>query len=85
MLAVERIIEEDRDFEKELMDSDKKVEWQKEEEEIREAKYNRKYKELRKNGESLKYLRREFLERTKFGTGVRAMAKVRCGHMEEDN
>lgn len=66
------------------MDRDKKVEWQIKEEEIREAKYNRKYKELVKDAESPKYLRKKFLEKTKFGIGVRTLVKVRCGNMEED-
>lgn len=83
MLTIDTLTEENGSFEEELMDRERKVEWQMEEGRIREAKYNKRYKKLKEDGETPKYLRKKFLERTKFGTGVRALAKLRC--MEEDN
>lgn len=37
-----------------------------------------------KDGEPPKYLRKKFLEKIKFVTGVRVLVKIRCGNMEED-
>lgn len=86
VLAIDTLIEENRSFEEELMDRERKVEWQIKEGKSREAKYNKRYKKLEEDGETPKYLRKKFLERTKFGTGGRALAKKgRCGNMEEDN
>ena len=83
--AIDRLVEENRGFEMELMDRDRKVDWQIDEERIRNAKYNKKYKEMRGDGERPKYLRKKFLENTKWGERIRALAKIRCGNMEEDN
>lgn len=38
---------------------------------------------MKEDGEIPKYLKKKFLERTKFGIG--ALTKLRCGNMEEDN
>lgn len=83
--VIDRLANEDRGFEKELIDRDRKVDWQIEERKIREAKYNRKYKELKGEGESPRYLRKKFIDKTRIGVGIRALARLRCGNMEEDN
>lgn len=85
VLTIDTLTEENGSFEEELMDRERKIEWQMEEGRIREAKYNKRYKKLKEDGETPKYLRKKFLERIKFGTGVRALAKLRCGNMEDDN
>ncbi|EZA51143.1 hypothetical protein X777_10435, partial [Ooceraea biroi] len=56
-----------------------------EEEKIREAKYNKIYKEIRWAGVSPRYLRQENIVRKGFGAGIRALVRVRCGNMEEYN
>ena len=63
------------------------IQRQEEESRLQEARYNRKYKEIGvKSGEAgPKYLNMESLNKIKGGEGIRALANLRCGNMEEAN
>jgi len=52
---------------------------------ISEARYNKMYKEILAEESIPRYLMREILEKTNQGEGVRALARLRCGNMEEWN
>jgi len=52
---------------------------------ISKAKYNRRHKEILAEGSIPRYLMRGNLEKTNQGEGVRALARLRCGNMEEWN
>jgi len=54
-------------------------------ESIREARYNKKYKELGLAADKPRYLREENLERLWIREEIRALIRTRCGNMEEDN
>lgn len=56
-----------------------------EEGKLREARYNRKYKELNEIGDKPKYLEgRNGMDR-KDGMAIRTIIRLRCGNMEEEN
>lgn len=46
---------------------------------VREAKYDKKYKEVSEATTKLRYLEKERLGKTKSGMGIRALVKLRCG------
>jgi len=52
---------------------------------ILEARYNRNYKEILAEGRVPRYLMRVSVEKTNLGEGLRALARLRCGNMEEWN
>jgi len=52
---------------------------------ISEARYNRRYKEILAEGSIPRYLMRGNLEKTNLEEGVRVLARLRCGNMEEWN
>lgn len=58
---------------------------QREEGKIREAKYNKRYKEIILEGSKIKYWERVGELNREGGRGIRALARARCGNMEEEN
>lgn len=52
---------------------------------IREARYNSKYKDILLSEEKPQYLKEGNLDKLNYGYKIRALIKVRCGNMEEDN
>lgn len=52
---------------------------------IKEARYNKKYKELEKGIGKPGYLKKESLEKIEIGDRIRALIRIRCGNMEENN
>ncbi|KYN11380.1 hypothetical protein ALC57_16457 [Trachymyrmex cornetzi] len=69
---VSEIRKRDRDIQIQVLDN-----------KIREAKYNKKYKEIGTDRPS--YLLKENLNKIMKGDGVRGLVRVRCGNMEEYN
>lgn len=63
----------------------KDIQLQIEDEKIREARYNKRYKEIDKGREKPKYLSLDSIDRETRGDEIRALVKIRCGNMEEDN
>jgi len=52
---------------------------------ILEARYKRYYKKILAKGRGPRYLLRGNLEKTNLGEGIRALARLRCGNLEEWN
>lgn len=52
---------------------------------IREAKYNREYGEMVALGKLPKYLEKANLDKSDNWKAILALAKMRCGNMEEQN
>lgn len=52
---------------------------------ILKAKYNKKYKEVSAGEKGPRYLRKENLDEISRKDEVRALIKIRCGNMEQDN
>lgn len=67
------------------MGREKDVQKQMEESKIREAKYNKKYKNIEVDGRRPKYLEKYYSGKGEFGMGVRALISLRCGNMEHGN
>lgn len=68
-----------------LMGREKDVQKQMEESKIREAKYNKKYKNIEVDGRRPKYLEKYYSGKGEFGMGVRDLISLRCGNMEHGN
>lgn len=49
------------------------------------TKYNKRYKEIKKEEGSLIYLRKENLDRLRMGKRVRTLAKLKCENMIKMN
>lgn len=43
------------------------------------------YKDVKVEREGLKYLEKKLWEKGKYGVEIRALLRVKCGNMEEDN
>lgn len=52
---------------------------------IDRSKYNKRYKEIKVKEEDPKYLQRVNLNKLRMGKGVRALIKLRCGNLKEEN
>jgi len=50
---------------------------------LEEARYNTRYKEILAEGRVPRYLMRDRIERIELRDGVRALARLRCGKMEQ--
>ncbi|KMQ97412.1 hypothetical protein RF55_2255 [Lasius niger] len=70
---------------KEVGKRDWEVQRQVEECKIKEAKYNKKYKDLEPLLEGPRYLRKVCLDKGNTGDNVRALLRLRCGNMEDRN
>jgi len=84
-VAIDGMVKTERNLIKELKNRDRDTQKQWEESRISEARYNKKYKEIKKAGIVPKYLRLESKKETQKGKGTRALMKLRCGNMEEEN
>lgn len=76
---------EERNLVKELRNRDRDTQRQREASLIRDANYNKKCKECVEEGIMPRYLERERIEDLRDGRGVRALIRLRCDNMEEDN
>lgn len=85
LAAVNSMAIEERNLVKELGNKDRDTQRQREAGLIRDANYNKKYKECVEEGIMPRYLERERIEDLRDGRGVRALIRLRCGNMEEDN
>lgn len=56
-----------------------------EDEKIRNAKYNKRYKALEMGNAKPSFLRKEILDRYMYGDEIRALIKIRCGNLEDNN
>jgi len=76
-----------RDISKKLEIRDRDIQIQEEESRINNARYNARYKEggIDRIGLKPTYLNRNSLAKRRDGTGVRALVRLRCGNMEENN
>lgn len=83
--ALEDLRQRGIDLRKELGERDWVVQRQAEEGKIREARYNKKYKELETGDEGPSYLRKSSVDEGNIGDMIRALLRVRCGNMEEGN
>lgn len=52
---------------------------------IREARYNKKYRELETRLKGPKYLRKVGADKNNIGDNVRALLRLKCGNMEDRN
>jgi len=73
------------EVEKEIMEGERDRLREEEEERIRKARYNKKYKEIGAKEGCPRYLREESLEGTSRGEEIRALVKLRCGNLENVN
>ncbi|KYM98815.1 hypothetical protein ALC62_10462 [Cyphomyrmex costatus] len=76
---------EQGNLETEIIDRETEVQMQWEDSRIGKARYNKKYKELIDNIRGPAYLRMTRSELVNRGDEVRALAKLRCGNLEEAN
>lgn len=67
------------------METKKDIQGQIEESKIREAKYNKVYKELIIESKGPRYLEKERINQDSKGIGIRTLVRLRCENMEEDN
>lgn len=70
-----------------LLIRERDIQRQEEEEKIRKARYNKRIKKIKKEGnkERSSYLRKENLEGVKWGKGVNTLMRLRCRNLEEEN
>lgn len=83
--AVDRIRREGGELEVELLHREKETQKKWEEVRIEKSKYNERYKEIKGKGDGVEYLKKVYLEKEWIGDDVRALVKLRCGNMEEEN
>lgn len=81
--AIEGMRTQGIDIIKEIRVRERDIQLQMIEGKIREAKYNKKFKEIVADRPS--YLLKENLNKVMKGEGVRGLIRVRCGNMEENN
>ncbi|KYN01668.1 hypothetical protein ALC62_07497 [Cyphomyrmex costatus] len=72
-------------IEKELIEREKDVQRQWEDAKIRNARYNKKYKEIEAKGKGPRYLEKVNLQELQRGDEIMALVKLRCGNLEEAN
>lgn len=73
------------DVKKEVEKRDWEVQRQVEECKIREARYNKKYKDLETRLEEPRYLRKVCADKGNTGDNVRALLRLRCRNIEDRN
>lgn len=83
--AIEINDREDRKLEKELLLKEKDIQRQMDENKIRGARYNIRYKDILSEDSGLKYLRKEHRRKEMKGIEIRVLVRTRCGNMEECN
>lgn len=75
----------EEDMEVELISRKMGTQRQYEEGKILKAKYNKKYREISAGEEGPRYLRKENLDEISRRDEVRALIKLRCGNIEQEN
>jgi len=84
-IAIDNMSREERNIKEELRERERDVQRQMEDYRVEEARYNKSYKSVRIVGKAPEYLEIDRLRKIENGEGVRALIRVRCGNMEEDN
>ncbi|KYN08267.1 hypothetical protein ALC62_00750, partial [Cyphomyrmex costatus] len=72
-------------IEKELIERERDVQRQWEDAKIRDARYNKKYKEIEAEGKGPRYLKKVNLQELQKGDEIRALVKLRCENLKEAN
>ena len=85
IVAVNALRREGRDLVKEMSKRDEDVQRQIEESSILNSRYNKRYKNLSRELDGCKYLRKEYMDKYDKGDSIRALANLRCGNMEYAN
>ncbi|XP_029676802.1 uncharacterized protein LOC115243745 [Formica exsecta] len=83
--ALEILREEGIDISEELRNRDREVQRQLEDNKIREARYNKKYKDLETRLEGPMYLKEGNMDIGNLGDSVKALLRLRCKNMEDRN
>ena len=83
--AIDSMPRAERNLIEELRERESDVQAQEEESRIKEARYNRRYKEFRKENGVPRYIEEGIVRGGKRGEGIRALIRLRCGNMENDN
>ncbi|XP_020297358.1 uncharacterized protein LOC109861916 [Pseudomyrmex gracilis] len=83
--AIEESYKEGKDVESMMIERERDMQKQMEEGKIREARYNKRYKEWSIDIGKPRYLQKKYIDDIKIGDQVRALMRVRCGNMEENN
>jgi len=81
LAAIENI--RNNGVESKIIEREKAIQRQKEENRIRKAKYDKKYKKIGAKTDSPNYLRSENLDG--IGDGIKTLIRTRCENMEQDN
>jgi len=81
----DRRAEETEGWEMKLINRERERERREGNSKLARARYNGRYRELEVVGRVPRYLRKENLEKLEMGEGIRALAKLRCGNLEEWN
>lgn len=82
---LEKIRDNEQDLEVEIITRESELQRQWEGNRIMETKYNKRYKEIKTEGQGPRYLRKAYVNKIGIGNGVRALIKLRCGNLEEAN
>lgn len=75
---------EERNLSKELKIRERDTQRQMDKNKIRQAKYNKKYKQLGENGKKPEYLEWENFRKIKYEEEMKALIKITCKIMRED-
>lgn len=82
--AIDHMDREEMDLIKDLRQRERDIQKQMEMGKIKNARYNKKYKDIVDEGNERRYLEKvRLLEKNR--DGVRALVSIRCGNMEEAN
>jgi len=73
------------ELEKEIIERERSILRKEEEERIRNARYNPRYKEIGVAERCPRYLKVESLEEANKGDKIRALVKLRCGNLKNTN
>lgn len=85
VIAIENMPRIERNLIREIRDRERDIQRQEEGSRIREAKYNKRYREFMDESKIPGYLEERVLRERKKGEGIRALIRMRCGNLEEDN
>lgn len=87
LLAIDSMAGEERDLIGEIISRENDTQRQWEERKIKEARYNKRYREIleEERGTKEDYLSKENVIQIRNGDGIRALFNIRCGNIEGDN
>lgn len=83
--AIEGMKYEGLNIESSLRERELDIQRQLEDAKIRDARYNKRYKVLEMGNTKPNFLRKEILDRYMYSDEIRALLKIRCGNLEENN